>query len=159
MIRRANAGDIAEVARLARLVANDLRRLGIDQWSDIYPLAIHFQADVEKNGLYVYVDHDRVIGAMAILPENDPPYLTIPFSQGKSLVVHRVMVHPNYMKSGIGKQMFQFLIQKAKEEAIDWIKIDTHPDNYRMRSFLQAHAFRQIGYMPSIHRIGYERRP
>lgn len=159
MIRRANEGDIAEVARLARLVASDLKRLGIDQWSDTYPLAVHFRADVEKNGLYVYEDSNQIIGAMAILPENDPPYLTIPFSQGKTRVVHRVMVHPDRMKSGVGKEMFRFLLQKAKEEAIDWIKIDTHPDNFRMRAFLKAHGFEQIGYMPSIHRIGYERRP
>lgn len=157
MMRKANREDVPAVARLARLVAGDLHRLGIDQWSDVYPLAVHFEADVQKDGLYVFEEGGVLHGACAILPENDPPYRTIPFSIGEAIVIHRVMVEPTRMRGGIGKAMFSFADDLARQKNVPWIRVDTHPDNFRMRAFLEKAGFREVGYMASIHRIGYEK--
>lgn len=159
MIRKATKDDIAVVAGLARKVAADLHRLGIDQWSDTYPLASHFEKDLERGGLYVFEQGGAVLGACAILPEADPPYRTIPFAQGEAIVLHRVMVEPTAMRGGIGKAMFAFADDLARANNVPWIRVDTHPDNFRMRAFLTKEGFREVGYMPSIHRIGYEKRP
>jgi GNAT superfamily N-acetyltransferase len=159
MMRKATRDDVAVVALLARKVAQDLHRLGIDQWSDVYPLAAHFEKDVERDGLYVFEQGDVVLGACAILPEADPPYRTIPFAPGEAIVLHRVMVEPSAMRGGIGKTMFAFAYDLARTRQVPWIRVDTHPDNFRMRRFLIQEGFREVGYMPSIHRIGYEKRP
>jgi GNAT superfamily N-acetyltransferase len=159
MMRLATESDIPAVALLARNVAYDLHRLGIDQWSDVYPLAVHFEADLARNGLYVYERNGRIEGACAILPEADPPYRTIPFQTGEAIVLHRVMVEPSVMRGGIGTTMFAFAERLAKERSIPWIRVDTHPDNFRMRNFLIKEGFQEVGYMPSIHRIGYEKQP
>lgn len=159
MIRKATKADVPAVALLARSVAKDLHRQGVDQWSDVYPLAVHFEADVDKDGLYVYEQGNRIVGACAILPEADPPYRTIPFTIGEAIVLHRVMVDPDHMRQGIGKALFEFASEIARERRVPWIRVDTHPDNVRMRSFLRKEGFQEIGYMASIHRIGYERSP
>lgn len=159
MMRLATNEDIPAVALLARKVASDLHRLGIDQWSDTYPLASHFEADLAKNGLYVFERNGTIEGACAILPEADPPYRTIPFASGEAIVLHRVMVDPASMRAGIGTTMFAFAERLAKERNIPWIRVDTHPDNFRMKHFLVKEGFSEVGYMPSIHRIGYEKQP
>lgn len=158
MIRRATETDLDAIHQLGRYVTANLHSLGIDQWSAIYPLRTHFEKDLNQNGLYVYESQGLVLGAMALLPENDPPYLTIPFSTGKSFVIHRIMVHPDWMRNQIGQQLFQYAFDVAKAQAVEWIKIDTHPDNFRMRAFLEKWGFHWVGYMPSIHRMGYERK-
>jgi GNAT superfamily N-acetyltransferase len=156
MIRQANNVDLDEVSRLARIVTSNLHSLGIDQWSELYPLRVHFEADLMKQGLYVFEENNVIVGAMALLPEQDPPYLTIPFSKGRSYVIHRIMVLPHRMRQKIGISLFEYAIDYCKDQRIEFLKIDTHPDNFRMRQFLQKMGFQEIGYMPSIHRIGYQ---
>jgi len=156
MIRQATAADLDHIHQLGRLVTENLHSLGIDQWSAMYPLRSHFEQDLNRHGLYVFEQEGMILGAMALLPENDPPYLAIPFSEGQSFVIHRIMVHPQWMRGQIGKQLFQFAFDYAKSQGAEWMKIDTHPDNFRMRSFLEKSGFRYVGYMPSIHRFGYE---
>lgn len=156
MIRQANSFDLDEVSKLARIVTANLHSLGIDQWSDLYPLRVHFEADLMKQGLYVFEENKVIVGAMALLPEQDPPYLTIPFSKGRSFVIHRIMVLPDRMRQRIGVSLFEYAVAYCKDHQVEFLKIDTHPDNFRMRQFLQKRGFQEIGYMPSIHRIGYQ---
>ena len=156
MIRHATVADLDDIHQLGRLVTENLHSLGIDQWSASYPLRSHFEKDLNQSGLFVYEEEGVILGAMALLPEHDPPYLTIPFSEGKSYVIHRIMVRPDLMRQQIGKQLFSFAFDYAKKQGAEWMKIDTHPDNFRMRSFLEKSGFRYVGYMPSIHRFGYE---
>lgn len=157
MIRLANEQELDRVALLARLVVDNLHSLGIDQWSEKYPLKEHFFKDYHQSGLYVYEEEGTILAAMALLPENDPPYLTIPFAKGSAYVIHRIMVHPNHMKQTIGKQLFAFAYDTLRSKNVEWLKIDTHPDNFRMRQFLEKEGFLEVGYMPTIHRIGYQK--
>ncbi len=56
----------------------------------------------------------------------------------------------------MGKSLFQFAIDKAKAGQYDGLKVDTHPDNYRMQGLIISMGFREVGYMPGFNRIGYE---
>jgi RimJ/RimL family protein N-acetyltransferase len=45
---------------------------------------------------------------------------------------------------------------RLRETGLGSIKIDTHPDNYKMKAFLHKQGFVPIGYLAIIHRDAYE---
>jgi len=49
-----------------------------------------------------------------------------------------------------------YLIEKARKEGYLSIKVDTHPDNFRMQNLIKSMGFVEIGFMIQMHRIGYE---
>lgn len=155
-IREATEPDLDTIVVLARKVAQDLHEHGIDQWSDHYPAREHFQSDLEKQGLYVCMDGDTLIGSVTIIPENDPFYREISWQRKRSYVLHRLMVLPGRMRQGVGRRLFLWAILVAKKAGQASLKVDTHPDNYRMQALIKSLGFTEQGYIKGMHRIGYE---
>jgi len=60
------------------------------------------------------------------------------------------------MRQKLGMKFFDYAIQKAKNEGYLSIKVDTHPDNFRMQNLIKTMGFVEIGFMIQMHRIGYE---
>lgn len=156
MIAKAQINNLEEIAALARIVTNNIHEQGIDQWSDVYPLYEHFKKDLDENALFIFISQGHVAASISILPENDPFYHEITWKKSKSLVVHRLMVHPDFMRMKIGSIMMSFAIQKAKNEGYESMKVDTHPDNIRMQNLLKSLGFVEIGYIKGMNRIGFE---
>jgi len=156
MIRKGCTEDLEGLNKIARAVAEDLHAHGIDQWSAVYPNRDHFGADLEKGGLYVLLADGILAGSVSILPENDPVYQTIPWKKTRSMVIHRMMVDPSRMGKGLGQALMAFAVAKCRESGVESIKVDTHPDNYRMKGLLQKFGFIPGGYLAAIHRDAFE---
>lgn len=156
MIRLATINDLETLCCYARIVARDMHAHGIDQWSDTYPNYEAFLKDVKANALFVFEWEGNVVGSISLLPENDPFYHLLKWDKPTSLVIHRLLVHPAFRRQKIGYHLFQFAIEKAKKDGYEALKVDTHPDNYRMRSLILKMGFIERGYMPGFHRDGFE---
>lgn len=156
MIRKAMESDLDILVKLARIVEQDLKINHIDQWSPTYPGKENFFSDIEKNGLFVYLSDGIIVGSISVLPENDPFYHEINFQGKHAYVVHRLMVNPAYMRQKIGKALFEYAISLAKAAGCDSVKVDTHPDNFRMQGLILSLGFHEIGYIQGMNRIGYE---
>jgi len=156
MIAKAQLSNLEEIAVMARFVTKNIHEQGIDQWSDLYPLYEHFKKDFDSDALFVFIKDHKVVGSISILPENDPFYHEISWYKNHSLVVHRLMVHPDYLRHKIGSILMSYAIQKAKNEGYDSMKVDTHPDNIRMQNLLKSLGFVEIGYIKGMNRIGFE---
>ena len=158
MIVLAQLKDLEEIDSLAVKVIEDMKLSGIPQWTLEYPRAKHYLKDVIEDALYIYRENDRIIGAMTILPENDPPYQLINgWLKNHSIVIHRVIIDPNYRNKGIAQKLLDYAVELAKIEGFSSIKIDTHLENYKMRNFLAKNNFQEIGYLASIDRQAYEK--
>lgn len=155
-IHPAHLDDLAQLVNIARIVVRDMHRQSIQQWTDLYPGYKDFFHDLSQGGLYVCCDATRIIGSISCLMENERFYHEISWLGTHALVVHRIMVHPDYRHLGIGKKMFLHAIQTAIAMNCDTLKVDTHPDNHRMIQLIQSLGFRKRGYIPSMHRIGFE---
>jgi len=156
MIRKANISDLEKITALARIVANELHASGIDQWSNTYPALANFRFDLDKDGLFIYEEDGILIGSITILPENDPFYKELVWTGKNAHVVHRLMVEPGSRRKQIGRQLFQYALEIARTRFADSVKVDTHPDNYRMQSLILSLGFTEIGYIRGMNRIGYE---
>ena len=157
MITYATMDDLFELDELAVKVISNMKDSKIPQWELKYPRYEHFEKDVIQNALIIYKEKNVILGCMAILPENDPPYKTInSWQKDYSIVIHRVLVHPDTQGKGIAKQMLDFAKDYGRKFAYESIKIDTHLDNYKMRSFLKKNGFIEGDYIEVMDRIAYE---
>ncbi|HAQ57221.1 MAG TPA: hypothetical protein DCR44_07510 [Acholeplasmatales bacterium] len=156
MIRTGNLSDVLALDAIARRVADELHASGVDQWSATYPGVKEFTQDVRRGALYVDEEDGVVAGSMSLLPENDPAYGAVPWVGHHALVMHRVMVDPSYRRRGIGNTLFAFAIALSRKAGADSLKVDTHPDNLRMRKLIEKYGFIHRGHLPLIYREGYE---
>jgi len=157
MIDKANMNDLKALDELALEVITHMKESKIPQWEYNYPRYEHFKQDVIDDCLIIYKDQGLIVGCMALLPENDPPYKTITsWKKNYSTVIHRVLVKPSMSKLGIAKQMLDYAINDSIENGYESIKIDTHVDNFKMRKFLVKNGFIEGDYIESIDRIAYE---
>ncbi|AIO19191.1 Acetyltransferase (GNAT) family protein [Candidatus Izimaplasma bacterium HR1] len=158
MISLALLKDLEEIDELAVKVINHMALAKIPQWTLNYPRKAHYFKDVINNCLYIYKEDNVILGAMTILPENDPPYKTIDgWLKDKSLVIHRLIVDPDNSKKGVAQELFNYGYILGINEDYQSIKIDTHLDNYKMRNFLKKNNFQEIGYLACINRQAYEK--
>lgn len=158
MITKATIRDIESIDRLTMLTVKDMIESNIPQWYFPYPRYKVFMRDMLSESLYVDKHGNTVNASITIQEENDPPYETLDTWNGKhALVIHRLMVNPQFRNKGIASKMLDFAFHLAKDGGYDSIKIDTHKKNFKMRSFLQKHGFKEKGYLPTIDRLAYEK--
>lgn len=158
MIELAKIKDLEEIDQVALLTIQNMMASNIDQWTLSYPRRAHYQMDIEKNALYLYKMDGKIVGAITVLQENDEAYKTIDsWLSDNALVIHRVIVHPSYQQKKIAQKLFNFAYELGVKNKYKSIKIDTHLNNYKMRSFLAKNNFVEIGYLACINRMAYEK--
>lgn len=159
MIRIATMKDLDRIDEIAVMTIDDMARSQIPQWDMSYPRKEHYKLDVDRGDLFVFEQEGIIVGAMTLRIEQDPPYETITgwlSPHGKSFVIHRVIVDPNYRRQGVFHQLLTHAIDVTNQYGFQSIKIDTHKENYKMRQFLESHGFQYIGYLDVINREAYE---
>ncbi len=157
MLMFATYKDLYEIDNLANLVIKDMEESNIPQWEKGYPSYDDFKKDIDSNALIIYRDNDIIIGTITILPENDPPYKTISsWIKEKSIVIHRMLVHPKVRKKGVASILLAEAIKIGVKGKYESIKIDTHLENYKMRNFLKKNGFIELEYLEIIDRLAYE---
>lgn len=156
MIEKAKQSDIEEITSLAVKTRMHMLGMGLSQWVGDYPNRSYFLNDCSKDGLYVSRENNKIVASISLLPENDEAYKELVWIKDNSMVIHRILVNPEAQKKGIGKALFSFSIDLARKLGYDSLKVDTHPDNYRMQGLIKKMGFKYIGYLSSINRLAYE---
>lgn len=157
MIRLAEEKDLKQLDLLAVSVIENMKKDNIPQWTLNYPRFEHFAKDITTKSLILYEEDNQILGCMAILPENDPPYKTInSWIKDHSIVIHRVLVSPTLQGKGIAKKMLDYAVNYGITFKYASIKIDTHLENYKMRKFLKKNGFIEGDYIEVMDRIAYE---
>jgi RimJ/RimL family protein N-acetyltransferase len=157
LIRAAIYNDLEVIASLAKVVRSDMVSKGLNQWVGDYPNIDNFRSDLDKGGLFVLVEADKIVGSCSILKENDIAYKEVVWNGKNALVIHRILIDPTYQGKGFGKEMVNFAYKKVLDEGYDSLKIDTHPDNIKMQKMLKGLNFEFRGYLASINRLAYEK--
>ena len=158
MIRHATQADIPTLLRLADEARQIMRRSGnMNQWTNGYPTADAFRADIARGGSYIIERDGTAIATFACLPSPEPTYRnidgawlddTLPY-----IVVHRIASTPD--SHGIIAEMLDYCDTLCPN-----IRIDTHADNTIMRHILAQHGFAYCGviYLDNgDERLAYQR--
>lgn len=175
-MRLASPEEAPRVMEILEDGKRSIARFGIEQWQHGYPNIEAVRRDIEAGSCYVAEDAaGTLLGTLALCRGADPEYSIAPVAwqtpnSAEDPVpyasIHRCATAAAALKRGVMAFMFEQAADIARGEGLLSIRIDTHPGNRAMRSFLVKHGFAEIGPFdlalkgdtePDVGRIAYER--
>ena len=152
MIRTANSSDIESILQITKACALHLIDNGIFQWNEHYPDKVSFVSDVEKKELFVYCNYEKVIGCISLCNKMDDIYKPVNWitNNENNLYIHRLAVHPEFQKKGLGKYLMDFAENYAKDNGYISVRLDTFSENKRNLKFYELRGYHKLGkiYFP-----------
>lgn len=162
--RKSKIEDIADMMEIIRQAQNYFKSMDIDQWQDGYPNEDNLKGDIMADESYVMTIDGKIVATAAISFRGESTYNKIYrgnwLSDRKYAVVHRVAVSDGYKGQGLSHKIMEFSEKKCKELGYSSIKIDTHKDNFVMRSLLEKNGFEYCGIIlleDGAERVAYEK--
>lgn len=155
-MRPAREEEAARVAEILEDGKRTIAQFGIEQWQRGYPNIESVRADIATGSCYVAEDPSgALVGTLALLGGIDPeycraqvPWLTPNPFEGEEdapyLAIHRSATAAEALGSGVMGFMFDAAEAIARERGARSIRIDTHPGNRAMRSFLAKQGFTEL---------------
>ena len=146
MLRKAKITELDEIMLIIEDGRDFLRQQRINQWQHGSPDKETIEQDIKNQISYIY-EIDRNIVATAMLTNYDRDYENYPTLWSKCdnyLVINRIATIKNKRNQGVGRQFLSAIVEFAKKENIDYIRIDTHKDNKIMRKFLSDFGFVEL---------------
>ena len=146
MIRAGNISDINTILNITKSCAAHMIQNGIYQWNEHYPDKSSFVNDAENNDLYVDVENEEIIACISLCIKMDEVYMPITWKtkNQNNLYIHRLAVHPDFQKKGVGKNLMDFAENYAREKLYKSIRLDTFSNNKRNLKFYESRGYQQL---------------
>lgn len=151
LIEKGSLSDINELEQLYNDL-NDYLSAGINYpgWiKGIYPIREDAIAGINNNNLYVAKHNGKIVGSVILSHEPEEAYYEIKWmideSYNNILVVHTLVVHPDFLKDGVGKQLMEFSITLGKELHMKSIRLDVYEKNIPAINLYEKTGFQYIG--------------
>ena len=111
------------------------------QWENGYPSKQLLEQDIRQESLYLIYDQDSVHGVFYFAIEDDPTYAVV--YEGNWGCNQRYGVIHRIAGDGSGG-ILRTAVEFASKQ-IDYLRIDTHDDNYVMQKALEKMGFSKCG--------------
>lgn len=115
----------------------------------LHPTDEGIKGYIEGNEMYLFMDGDKIAGAMAVTMEQGEAYHNILWSikaeDNEVAVIHILGVNPEYQRKGIGRQMIDESIQLAKDNCKKAVRLDALASNTPARHMYEARGFEYKG--------------
>ena len=164
IIQKTKYNNIEDVMK----VINQAKQYFIDekifQWCKEYPAKEHIKNDIDKDESYIVLDNDKIVATFVLSVGKDVCYEKI--YDGKWITddiyatIHRVAIHNDYKRKGIGNMIIKYREDYCKNNNINSIRIDTHRLNLPMTRLIENNNFTYCGIIKTQNnddRIAYEK--
>jgi GNAT superfamily N-acetyltransferase len=160
VVRLAGEVHLDQLTDLLSACADDMRRHGFDQWDQEYPTRATVLADIQSGALFVALaekedeegmgkgkGEGRVVGAFTLNQHQDPEYGEVAWMIPALpvAVVHRLMVHPNAQRMGLGRFLMRFAERRAWRMGFRALRLDTLEKNARALALYRALGYHEAG--------------
>lgn len=153
MIRSAKEIDIPQLLEITGACAVAMQQKNIYQWTEAYPDAGTLLRDISRKELWVLEENLAVVGCVVLSAIMDNEYKSVPWPLEKqeARYVHRLAVHPNLQRKGLGGKLMAFAENQAKKQGALALRLDTFSRNARNQQFYEARGYRRCGtvYFPN----------
>ena len=153
MIRCAKVQEIPDTLRITRACAVHMADRGIFQWNEYYPRPEIIEKDLERQELYVFIEHSAIIGLVVITTLMDEEYKNVNWltANKDNLYIHRLAVDPEYQGKGYARQLMDFAEGLARKAGAVSIRLDTFSQNRRNQQFYAHRGYKKLGdiYFPN----------
>ncbi len=143
----ARPADLDEALRVVRACADGLRKMGLDQWDDLYPSREILEADVAAGSLYVMKEGERCLAIACLDEHQDPTYEAVAWAYDHPRIVsiHRLSVDPAVQGKGLARRMMDFLEEKAADLGYGVIRLDAYEKNPAALGLYAKRGYRRSG--------------
>ncbi len=145
VIRLARIEDASALMAIKAKVIAALLERGIDQWDNVYPSEADFLQDVGEQTLYAQEKAGKIVGGVCLNDVELDGYETANWQSESFLVIHRLLIDPEFQGSGYGMQFMQFAEQQTLSQCKDSIRLDCFAGNPAAISFYQKLNYRICG--------------
>lgn len=146
--RRAEEADVSAIMAIILQAQETLRQQGINQWQDQYPTAQSFMEDIQRGECWLCIYKEQVAGVLTISRTPDAAYSEIDGTWLQDMpwtTIHRFAVAKEFYGTGAGNEMLAFAEALTLGYGYGSIRVDTHPENFRMQNVLQRNGFLPCG--------------
>ena len=146
MIELAKISEIPDILKLCDACRLYMEKNGIYQWTIDYPNEKRFVDDIHRNELYVFKQHDKIIGCIVLSVLMDEEYATVKWLTKNSthLYIHRLAVHPHYQGKGFAQQLMEFGENHARVKQLTSVRLDTFSQNKRNQYFYEKRGYQKL---------------
>lgn len=139
MLTQCTLEDVQQLARIRREIEESLAAEGIEQWPVGSMGAEQIEQLIRDGEWWAIRDGDDIAVAVRLL-DSDP--LLWPDNR-KALYLHSLMVNPEYGGRGLARDLFEILIDVARERGLKQIRLDCVP---RLLPFYEKLGFIRTGF-------------
>lgn len=146
-IRNAQLEDLSQIRTIYNAAKAYMDISGnSNQWAVGYPPEKYLRQDIELSRLYVCEEDEKLCGVFMLSFEDDPTYHYI---DGAWLntepygVIHRIA--SDGTTKGVFNSVLVFCKEKAAEQGVESLRIDTHADNKTMQHLVEKCGFIRCG--------------
>ena len=146
MIRPGEVSDIDAILNITKSCAMHMIQNDIYQWNERYPDRGSFINAAENQELYIYVINGKVVACISLCVHIDEVYLPVKWKtkNDNNLYIHRLAVHPDFQKNGIGKILMDFAEKYARENKFISVRLDTFSMNKRNLKFYELRGYERL---------------
>ena len=143
MIRAGSIFDVDSILDITKSCAAHMIENGIYQWNEHYPDRESFVDDAKNNELYIYTENEKIVACISLCDKMDDVYSSVNWEtkDENNLYIHRLAVHPDFQKKGVGKSLMDFAEKFAQEKKYKSIRLDTFSMNKRNLKFYESRGY------------------
>jgi len=154
MFRLANTSDLPAIAAIYdRIHTQEEAGITTTGWiREIYPTEQTAARSIENKEMYVLEDDGKIVACGRINQMQDECYQEgawhYPARPQQVMVMHTLVVEPQYSRMQYGTKFLQFYENFSKEHNCPYLRIDTNARNVRARAFYKKHGYTEVGIVP-----------
>ena len=147
MFRKASMADLDAISAIYSDIHTEIEagRASIGWIRSIYPTRATAQASIENGDMYVMEENGVILAAGRINqhqgPEYDQAVWSFDAAPDKVLVLHTLVVSPQYKGRGIGTAFVAFYEETARDMGCTALRMDTNAINTAARAL-----YKKLGY-------------
>jgi GNAT superfamily N-acetyltransferase len=147
---KASLEDLSEVIALYNNCKSYLLKNGIYQWGewgDYYPNSEYLRNSILDKEMFVLKNGSKIIGAVILDEKQSKEWENIDWinSDGKTLVIHALVIDPIHQNKGFGKVLLLFCEQYAKDNKYFSIRLDSFKKNDISNRLYQSNGYKNLG--------------
>lgn len=149
-IELGKTSDIDELEQLYNDL-NDYLAEGINYpgWiKGIYPVRQNAIDGIDNGNLYVAKHNGKIVGSIILSHKPEPPYLKAKWGLKSDysdvFVVYTFVVHPNFLKCGVGKALMDFSVEHSIKSQVRSIRLDVYEKNIPAIKLYEKCGFKYI---------------
>ncbi|WP_010291964.1 GNAT family N-acetyltransferase [Clostridium senegalense] len=150
IIELGKLGDIDELEELYNDLNDYLEKeINYPGWrKGIYPTCQNAIDGIKNCNLYVAKSNGKIVGSLILSHEPEPAYYkakwNFEFDYSDVFVIYTFVVHPNFLKCGVGKALIDFSIEHSIKSKVKSIRLDVYENNMPAIRLYEKCGFKYI---------------